>query len=94
MFLSEFTLNGCYQPYPAARDITITLICKAKNVVIDTPRTDYPLSRAGTVLHVTIVNVFLAMRINAMYNRKRYCGIFLGLLVVGELKHSETLQLS
>ncbi|KAF8554769.1 hypothetical protein OG21DRAFT_1484405 [Imleria badia] len=39
---------------------------------------------AGTVLYVTIVNVILAMRINALYGRKRCWAIFLGSLVIGE----------
>lgn len=64
-----------------------------RNVVIDTQPTSYPFSRAGTVLYVTIVNVILAMRINALYRGHRYCGVFLVLLVVGELHLCETSRL-
>lgn len=63
---------------------------RLRSVVIDAPLTGYPLSRAGTVLYVTLVNIILAMRINALYKGNPYCGVFLGSLVVGELHLRET----
>lgn len=44
----------------------------------------YPLSRAGTVLYVTGVNIILAMRIVALYGGKHCYRLLLGSLVVGE----------
>lgn len=75
----------------------ILLLChsvRLRSVVIHTLLTSYSLSRAGTVLYVTIVNIILAMQINAMYKGNHYCGVFFGFLVVGEHHLHGMLQLS
>ncbi|KAN0091498.1 hypothetical protein V8E55_005064 [Tylopilus felleus] len=41
----------------------------------------YYLILAGTVIYMTIVNVILAMRINALYKANQGCGVLLGSLV-------------
>lgn len=66
----------------------------SRSVMIGTLLTSYPLARAGTVLYVTIVNIILAKRINALYKGNRYCWIFLGFLVVGEFHLRRALRLS
>lgn len=43
---------------------------------------------------MTIVNVILAMRINALYKANQGCGVLLGSLVIGKLHLRETFQLS
>lgn len=93
MFLSENTSNRSYQFRLAAKDISTTSTCKSVEIgtLLDSLIT-FPFS-AGTVLYVTVVNVILAMRINALNRGNRYYGVFLTFLVVGESPRRAMLRL-